>query len=72
MTSNYPPGVSDSTFGSPWNEQEFEFTLEVTFGGTIQGPTSLDDFNEQVAQIMKDTMKNINDKIDNVENIEEI
>ena len=28
--SNYPPGVSDSSFGAPWNELEIEREVEVT------------------------------------------
>lgn len=29
MSSNYPAGVSDNTFGAPFNDQEYEFSVVV-------------------------------------------
>lgn len=29
MSSNYPPGVSQHTFGAPWNDITFEFSVGV-------------------------------------------
>lgn len=34
--SNLPPGVSDSTYGAPWNDEEIETTLLVDIG-TVKG-----------------------------------
>ena len=47
MSSNLPPGVSENTYGAPWNDEDFEFTLEVTIGGSIQGPLSQEEYDEQ-------------------------
>lgn len=40
--SNLPPGVSDSTFGAPWNDEEFGgvITLKVYVAGYVQGPNA--------------------------------
>ena len=40
MLSNYPPGVSDSTIGAPWNEpdvpeKEFDVTCSQTLSRTV-------------------------------------
>jgi len=35
MSSNYPPGVSSSTFGAPWNDEEKEFEFYIKVSGTL-------------------------------------
>ena len=43
--NNYPPGVTDNTFGSPWNEIEIEKEVEITIkcvvSTSISGPQKL-------------------------------
>lgn len=72
MSSNLPPGVSENTFGAPYNDEEFEFTLEVTIGGSLQGPLSEEEYDEQVEAIKAETKRQIYSEIDNILNISEI
>ena len=59
MASNYPPGVSDSTFGAPWNDIEIEkevvITLKTTLQVSFQGPAQISD--EQILEAMKEVIK---------------
>ena len=57
--SNYPPGVSDSSFDAPWNELEIEREVEVTIkcviSTSISGPQklSIEEENEIIKSITK-------------------
>lgn len=70
MSSNLPPGVSENTFSAPWNDEEFEFTLEVTIGGSIQGPLSKEEYDTQVEEIKATAINDIEFLIGNVINVE--
>lgn len=47
MSNNYPTGVSDSTYGAPWNDVEIEETVIITLKAFITtsfpGPTQIED-----------------------------
>lgn len=55
MNSNYPPGVSSSSFGAPWNEveEEFEFTIKVNGTLTTDGPLPNEELDEIFYQLLK-------------------
>lgn len=73
MSSNYPPGVSSGTYGAPWNDEEFEFEMEVTIkvrGGISKaGPASYSDSEiiADVEKMIKDSLVVEHDNIDDFE-----
>lgn len=71
MLNNYPFGLSENSYGAPWNDEEFEFTLEVTIGGSLEGPLSQEEYDAQVATIAEEAKKQIN-TIDNVIHIRQV
>ena len=73
--SNYPPGVSDSSFGAPWNELEIEREVEVTIkcviSTSISGPQklSIEEENEIIKSITKSRFEEL-EIIDGIYNSE--
>ena len=73
--SNYPPGVSDFSFGAPWNELEIEREVEVTIkcvvSTSVSGPQKLteEEENEIIESITKSRFKEL-EIIDGVYNPE--
>ena len=63
--SNYPPGVSDSSFGAPWNdieiEREVEVTIKCVISTSVSGPQELtiEEENEIIESITKDRFKEL-------------
>lgn len=60
MNSNYPPGVTDSTYGAPFNDEVYEFSIECS--GVVQGPLNKEDYDKIVSDIKKevaDAIRNI-------------
>ena len=61
MSSNYPSGISESTYGAPWNvieiEKEVEITLKCVVSTTISGPRVLtvDDEHEIISELIEST-----------------
>ena len=57
--SNYPPGVSDFSFGAPRNEIEIEKEVEITIkcvvSTSVSGPQKLS--NEEEDEIIKSITK---------------
>lgn len=57
--SNYPPGCSDSTYGAPWNDEEFEREVEVVLKSYItvsfKGPASIDE--EEIVKAVKEQVR---------------
>jgi hypothetical protein len=60
--SNYPPGVSDSTYGAPWNDIEIDKTVIITLKVNIitsfqsfQGPDKIE--TEQILNSIKSIIK---------------
>lgn len=57
--SNYPPGVSDSTYGAPWNnieeEREVIITLKTIINVSLPGPSeySEEDILESIKEIVE-------------------
>ena len=71
MSSNYPPGVSDNTFGAPWNDEEFNFAFKIYCSGSVNGPLSSEDYKEKVCEIKSEIEKQLNE-IDFLDYYEEI
>lgn len=71
MSSNYPPGVSENTFGAPWNSREFEFEFKIVCSGELDGPLSEEDYEEIVKEIKNIVRKQLN-QIEFLGYIEEI
>ena len=73
--SNYPPGVSDFSFGAPWNELEIEREVEVTIkcvvSTSVSGPQklSIEEEDEIIESITKSKFKEL-EIIDGVYNPE--
>ena len=73
--SNYPPGVSDSSFDAPWNELEIEREVEVTIkcviSTSISGPQklSIEEENEIIKSITKSRFEEL-EIIDGIYNSE--
>ena len=63
--SNYPPGVSENTYGAPWNDIEIEKQVEVTIkcviSTSISGPQYLTEYekNEIIESITKSRFKEL-------------
>ena len=64
--SNYPPGVSDSTYGAPWNDVDVEVDVEVvlttTVIVTVPGPgksINEDEINKCAIDIVKEEVSNL-------------
>ena len=63
--NNYPPGVTDNTFGSPWNEIEIEKEVEITIkcvvSTLISGLQKLneEEENEIIESITKSRFKEL-------------
>ena len=61
--SNYPPGVSDSTYGAPWNdveeEREVTITLKVITSVSFPGPSqpSEEEVLESIKKIVEEDLK---------------
>jgi len=66
MTSNYPPGIDDRTFGAPYNDEQFclELTVKMVVPFTLAGPIAkvhekdaiqegVDSVIEQVREILE-------------------
>jgi hypothetical protein len=53
--SNYPAGVSDSTYGAPWNEEEqdFEFTIKVKGTLYTDGPLPQSELDEIFTDLLR-------------------
>lgn len=70
--SNYPLGVSDSSFGAPWNdieiEKEVEVTLKCVISTSIPGPRRIteEEKEEIIESICRDRLKEI-DIIDGID-----
>lgn len=66
MSSNYPPGVNDNTYGAPWNvieiEKEVEITLKCVVSTTISGPRALNNEDEDniIRQEIEDKINGFN------------
>lgn len=60
---NYPPGISDSTYGAPWNnveeEREVTITLKAVIGTSFPGPSqySEEEILESIKQIVEEDLK---------------
>ena len=69
--SNYPPGVSDSSFGAPWNELEIEREVKVTIkcviSTSISGPQKLS--IEEEDEIIKSITKSRFEELEIIEGI---
>lgn len=63
MSSNYPPGVSENTYGAPWNDISFGIAVEVKleFSFTVPGPRSKADLDEVKQEYIKEVMAKIKD-----------
>lgn len=63
--SNYPPGVSDFSFGAPWNEIEIEKEVEITIkcvvSTSVSGPQklSIEEKDEIIESITKSRFKEL-------------
>lgn len=61
--SNYPPGVSDSTYGAPWNDVEIErevvIVLKTTMSVSFPGPDDIDDDTilESIKEVIKEDLQ---------------
>lgn len=58
---NYPPGVSGSTFGAPWNDEEKEFEFYIKVSGTLitEGPLASYIKEERFADLLVEEKKQI-------------
>ena len=69
--SNYPPGVSDSSFGAPWNELEIEREVEVTIkcviSTSVSGPQKLS--NEEENEIIESITKSRFEELEIIDGI---
>ena len=69
--SNYPPGVSDSSFGAPWNELEIEKEVEITIkcvvSTSISGNQKLN--NEEEDEIIKSITKSRFEELEIIDGI---
>lgn len=56
---NYPPGVSDSTYGAPWNDidekREVTITLKACISVSFQGPARISEY--EILQSIKDVVE---------------
>lgn len=71
MSSNYPTGVSDNTYGAPFNDEEFEFELKVQCSGSMNGPVDNVTYINNIRETVQETIEAIK-RIDFVDNVEEI
>lgn len=61
--SNYPPGVSDSTYGAPWNnveeEREVTITLKAVISTSFPGPSQYSEEKvlESIKKIIEEDFK---------------
>ena len=61
--NNYPPGVSGSTYGAPWNEEEEEREVEITLKANIiasfPGPAQINEYEvmEAIKEIVEEDLK---------------
>ena len=57
--NNYPPGISDSTYGAPWNnveeEREVTITLSASIVASFQGPDKITE--EQILEAIKEIVQ---------------
>ena len=69
--NNYPPGVTNSTFGAPWNEIEIEREVEVTIkcviSTSVSGPQKLS--NEEENEIIKSMTKSRFEELEIIDGI---
>ncbi len=63
MSSNYPPGVSDDSYGAPFNEEEREFEFYVKVSGYLyaDGPLSRDLMDDAFVDALVETKREITD-----------
>lgn len=63
--NNYPPGVSDFSFGAPWNdieiEREVEVTIKCVISTSVSGPQklSIEEEDEIIESITKSRFKEL-------------
>ena len=73
MASNYPPGVSDGTYGAPFNDEQFcvDLTIKITVPFTLNGPLG-DSRGEAMKMGMEDVVEQIKEILEaaDVEDIE--
>ena len=74
--SNLPPGVSDSTYGSPWNEYEINgyIDLRIFVTTSMAGPVARSEWlelaTEQVKGLLEHDIKKKLNSIDGVNDME--
>lgn len=73
MASNYPPGVSEGTYGAPWNDEQFcvDLTIKMTVPFTLNGPLG-ESRGEAMKMGMEDVIEQIREVLHatDVENVE--
>lgn len=65
---NYPPNVSDNTFGAPFNDIEYDCIFVVHCSTSFNGPLSHDDLKDQIDDFTSEIKKRIM-KIDGVDEV---
>lgn len=66
--SNYPPGVSENTFGAPWNTEDYECVFKVYVSTSFDGPLSREDYRDEVQRFVKEIESQLL-KIDYVDDV---
>ena len=72
---NYPPGVSDSTYGAPWNdieeEREVTITLKACISVSFQGPARISEYEivESIKKVGEEDLKKTSENYE-IESIE--
>jgi hypothetical protein len=78
MSSNYPPGVSSSTFSAPWNDEEREFEFYIKVSGVLYTDGPLPDlikdeiFADMLVDEKKEILKCLNDDFPHNFEIEDV
>lgn len=67
--NNYPPGVSDNTFGAPYNDIDYDFTLIVRCSTSFRGPLNTYEEQDAINDFTNELINSIS-KIEGVDNVE--
>ena len=63
MDNNLPPGVSNNTFGAPWNNIEREIKIEMSFSFnttvSFEGPSTEDMIQDRIDSFVESAKKDI-------------
>lgn len=57
--NNLPPGVSNSTYGAPWNDVEIELEVTISLGTSIPGPLLGEELDMTISEYKSEVIKEI-------------